>query len=396
MQNLMSVSYKLLKGVNESFILRLIRQKGPISRADIVKYTNLTAPTVTNITNRLIESRMIIEYMVGESSGGRPPVLLKMNPESLNIIVIHLSSNKLTGYITDGDINVINRAEHGIKDLKKDEILDLMISVIDRLKDGAAVELPGMGIVVHGPVKAKEGISVFAPNIGWKNVPIKHMVEDRFHIPVYVENDVRAMALGEYYYGTARDVSNMVFVKVGYGVGSGLILDGKLYRGLSDSAGEIGHNTIDVSGPQCSCGNYGCLEAMASENALVKTMVKSLKEGRDSSVVSMAAGSLEDITPEIIYAAAHEGDVLAGRMLRQAARYLGIGIANVVNTFNPEMVVIGGGIVRAESLIKDIVLETVKSRALESCYVVSDIRFSDMGDEATLKGAADMVLGEVL
>lgn len=392
----MSVSYKLLKGVNESLILRLIRQKGPVSRADIVKYTNLTAPTVTNIANRLIESRMIIEYMVGESSGGRPPILLKMNPDIINVIIIHISSNKLVGYITDGDIRVINQVEYGIKDLRRDDILELMLSVIGSLKNEAAADLPGIGIVVHGPVKAKEGISVFAPNIGWRNIPMKSIVEDKFHMPVYVENDVRAMALGEYYYGTAKDISNMVFIKVGYGIGSGIVLGGKLYRGLSDSAGEIGHNTIDVSGPQCSCGNYGCLEAMASENALVKTMVKSIKEGRDSSVVSMASGNLEGVTPDMIYAAAHQGDVLAGRILRQVARYLGIAIANVINTFNPELVVIGGGIVRAKPLIEDIITDTAKCRALEICYGVSDIRFSNMGDEATLKGAADMVLDEVL
>jgi len=392
----MPVSYKLLKGMNESLVLNIIRQQGPISRVDIARLTGLTQPTVTNITNKLMESNLIMESMMGESSGGRRPVLLKMNPEALNVIVIHISSNKLSAYLTDGDINVIKQDTGKIKNLKKEQIIDLMNDFIARYQREAEAQLPGIGVVVHGPVKAREGISIFAPNIGWKNVPIKFIVEDKFHIPTFVENDVRAMTLGEFYYGTARDVNNMVFIKVGYGIGSGIIMDGRLYRGIGDSAGEIGHTTIDVGGPRCGCGNYGCLEAMASENALVKTMVKSIKEGRDSMVFDLAGGNLEDVTPEVVYEAAAKGDILAGRILRQIARYLGIAVANSINTFNPELVVIGGGITRARAFIEETIMEAVKERALESCYQDVKISFSTMGDEATLKGAADMVMAEVL
>jgi glucokinase-like ROK family protein len=390
------VSYKLLKGMNESLILKLIRQRGSVSRAELAKLTNLTAPTITNITNRLLESNLIMEYMIGESNGGRRPMLLKMNPHALNVIIVHISSNKLTGYLTAGDLSIIKQENYCIKNLKKDEIIDLMLSTIENYLAQTTAELPGIGVVVHGPVKAREGISVFAPNIGWKNVPIKFIVEDKFHIPTFVENDVRAMALGEFYYGPTRDVSSMVFIKVGYGIGSGVIIDGKLYRGVNDSAGEIGHTTVDVSGPQCGCGNYGCLEAMASENALVKLMIRSIKEGRNSVVNDLAGGSLDCVTPEMVYEAAAKDDVLAGRILRHVARYLGIAVANVINMFNPELVVIGGGIIRARPFIEDTIMETVKSRALESSYGVTKINFSTMGDEATLKGAADMVMTEVL
>lgn len=392
----MPVSYKLLKGMNESLVINIIRQRGPISRVDIARLTGLTQPTVTNITNKLMESNLIMEYMMGESSGGRRPVLLKINPEALNVIVIHISSNKLFAYLTDGDINVIKHDTAKIKNLNKEQIIDMMNEYIEKYQNEAKAQLPGIGVVVHGPVKAREGISIFAPNIGWKNVPIKFIVEDKFHIPTFVENDVRAMTLGEFYYGAARDVNNMVFIKVGYGVGSGIIMDGRLYRGVGDSAGEIGHTTIDVGGHQCGCGNYGCLEAMASENALVKTMVKSIKEGRDSMVLDLAGGNLEDVTPEIIYEAAANGDILASRILRQIARYLGIAVANAINTFNPELIVIGGGITRAKTFIEETMMDTVKSRALESCFQDVRISFSTMGDEATLKGAADMVMAEVL
>jgi len=395
MQKFNLSQFNEIKNTNDSLVLNTIRHRGPISRADIAKVTDLTAPTITYITNKLIDCGIVVEYKIGESSGGRRPILLKTNPDILNVIVIHVSSNQLRGYIVNGNLQVLKEKKHLVRGLSKDSILELMISTISDFKQEVKAIIPGIGVVVHGPVKSKEGISIFAPNLGWRNVPIKHIVEDRFHIPTFVENDVRAMAIGEFYYGQAREVENMVFLKVGYGVGSGIFIDGKLYRGPGDSAGEIGHTTIDVSGPRCSCGNYGCLEAMASENALVKTMIRSIKEGRKSIIHDLVDGDLDKITPEIIYEAAGKSDNMANRILRQIARYLGIGIANTINTFNPELLIIGGGIVQAKQFVENTIKEIVKNRSLESSHDLCQIKFSDMGETATITGAADMVLGAI-
>lgn len=387
---------KLIRGTNDSAVINIIRQKGPISRADIAKYADMTAPTVTNVTNRLLESNLIIEYKMGKSSGGRRPILLKTNPDTLNVIVVYIGSNKMTGYLADGSINIIKRKEEKLRGYLKDEIIDLLLKIIGDLKDEAKAHVPGIGVVLHGPVKSREGISVVAPNLGWKHVPIKYIVEEKYKIPTFVENDSRATALGEFYYGNAKNKNSMVFLFVDYGMGSGVVLDGKLYRGISDSAGEVGHTTIDINGPRCSCGNYGCLEAMASERALVRNMTRSIKEGRTSKVTDLVDGNLDDIAPEDIYKAAKIGDELAKQELRQLARYLGIGVANVLNTFNPEVVLIGGGLARARLFIEDVLIDTVKQRTLESCQNVSEIRFDAMGEEATVKGAADIVLTKLL
>lgn len=387
---------KLIRGTNDSTVINIIRQKGPISRADIAKYADMTAPTVTNVTNRLLESNLIIEYKMGKSSGGRRPILLKTNPDTLNVIVVYIGSNKMTGYLADGNINIIKRKEEKLRGYLKDEIIDLLLKIIGDLKSRAKAQIPGIGVVLHGPVKSREGISVVAPNLGWKHVPIKYIVEEKYKIPTFVENDSRATALGEFYYGNAKNKNSMVFLFVDYGMGSGVVLDGKLYRGVSDSAGEVGHTTIDINGPRCSCGNYGCLEAMASERALVRNMTRSIKEGRTSKVIDLASGNLDDIAPEDIYKAAKMDDELAKRELRQLARYLGIGVANVLNTFNPEVVLIGGGLARARLFIEDVLIDTVKQRTLESCRNVSEIRFDVMGEEATVKGAADIVLTKLL
>lgn len=392
-----SYSYiKAIRGTNDSTVMNIIRQKGPISRSDIAKYADMTAPTVTNVTNRLLKSNMIIEYKMGKSSGGRRPILLKANPEILNVIVIYIGSNKLTGYLTDGNINIVERKEESLKGYLKNEIIKLLLKVIKDLKGKATAEIPGIGVVLHGPVKSSEGISVMAPNLGWRHVPVKYIVEEKFNIPTFVENDSRATALGEFYYGNARNKNSMVFLFVDYGIGSGIVLDEQLYRGVSDSAGEVGHTTIDINGPRCSCGNYGCLEAMASERALVRNTAKSIKEGRPSKIVDIVEGNLENISPEDIYKAAEIGDNLAKRELRKIARYLGIGVANILNTFNPEVVLIGGGITRAKPFIEDILKETTKERTLESCRNVSEIRFDTMGEEATVRGAADIVLTELM
>ena len=279
--------------------------------------------------------------------------------------------------------------------MKKEEVLELMLTMINHCQQEATVTVQAVGVVVRGPVRIQEGISVFAPNIGWKNIPLKKIIEEKCNLPAFIENDAKALINGEYYYGSVKDADSMILLKVSHGIGSGIMVNGRMYRGINGSAGEVGHTTIDVSGPVCSCGNYGCMEALASENALVNMVVKSIKEGQTSLVYDLVHGELSHIIPDIIYQAADAGDELAIRMLRKVARYLGIGIANFVNIFNPKIVIIGGGIVKARQYIEDIVRQTIWDRSFESCSSVLEIRFSTLATENTMKGAADMVFAEI-
>jgi predicted NBD/HSP70 family sugar kinase len=244
-------------------------------------------------------------------------------------------------------------------------------------------------------VRRKDGIAVFVPNIGWRNTPLKGIIEEHIGLPAFIENDVKALSNGEYYYGSVKDAKSMILLKVSHGIGGGIIFNGSLYRGVNDSAGEVGHTTIDIAGPICSCGNYGCLEALASENALVDAVAKAIKEGQSSIIYDMVKGELKDLTPEVIYEAADAGDELAIRMLGQVARYLSIGIANLVNTFNPEILIIGGGIVRGRQYIEDIIRQIVEDRSFESSSNVLEISFLTTTTENTLKGAADIVFAEI-
>lgn len=396
MADLIPVSYKLLKGMNESLILNVIRHNKYVSRSEIAKITNLTPPTVTNIINKLLEDGLVKEDKLGESSGGRPPVILKINNEAFDIIVIIIGTDIMEEYLLDAELTIKESKVDSIKKEDAESIFKLLFDRIRYLKGISKKEIAGIGIVVRGPVKSSEGISVFSPNIGWRNVPIKDMIEKEFGIPAFVENDVRAMALGEFYNGIAKNVGNVVFLKVGHGIGSTIILDGKIYRGINDMAGEIGHTTIDVAGPKCSCGNYGCFEALASEKALVNNVVKRIKEGSYSLVSEYVNGDLENITTRFVYKAAEEGDEVALSELNKIAIYLGIGIANIVNIFSPELVLISGGIVRGRKFIEDVVLETIKKRSFEANYSSCSIAFSNPDYNTVLMGISNIILDSIL
>ncbi len=395
MENVVTYTYKQGNSSNDEQIVNVIRRQGLVSRADVAKLTGLTPPTVTNITAKLLELGIILEDSIGESSGGRRPLLLKINPQIAQVIIIHIRSEKMIAYLLDCGFQVYHKETKKIKGMTKEEIIELMLLMITHCRQAATAIVPAVGVVVRGPVKTREGISVFAPNIGWKNIPIRKIIEEKIGLPAFVENDAKALINGEYYYGSVKDADSMILLKVSHGIGSGIMFNGKMYRGINGSAGEVGHTTIDISGPICSCGNYGCLEALASENALVDMVVKSIKEGQKSLVYDLVNGELSRVIPNLIYEAAEEGDEVAIRTLGQVARYLGIGIANLVNIFNPKIVVIGGGIVKARQFIEDIVRQTVSDRSFESCSSVLELRFSDLATENTMKGAADMVFAEI-
>ena len=395
MNNLITYNFKPTTGTNDEQIMNTIRRQGLISKAEIAKVTGLTPATVTNITTKLMEWGLILEDGIGQSSGGRRPLLLKINPKIAELIIVHIRSEKIISYLVDPALGVQYTEVKKIKGLKQDEVLEVLLNMIINCQQMASAVVLAVGIVMRGPVKSQEGISVFSPHIGWKNVPLKTIIEEKVGIPTFIENDAKALINGEYYYGAEKDANSMILLKVSHGIGSGMMFNGRIYRGINGGAGEVGHTTIDISGPVCSCGNYGCLEALASENALVEMVVKAIKEGQSSLVYNLVHGELTDVTPDVIYQAADAGDEVVIRMLGQVARYLGIGIANLVNIFNPKTVVIGGGIVKARQYIEDIVWQTVLDRSFESSSSVLEIRFSTFATVNTMKGLADMIFAEL-
>src|SRR6266550_8352051 len=206
----------------------------------------------------------------------------------------------------------------------------------------------GIGVGAPGPLDREKGLVVVAPNLGWRDFPLRDRIGSRLGLPVTLDNDANCATVGEWWLGAARGGTNVVGMTIGTGIGGGLIIDGKLFHGSSDVAGEIGHTTIDLNGRHCKCGNYGCLEAYASGPAIaVRAREVLVREETASLLPSMVDGRLEEITAETVYLAASQGDAVANEIVRDTARYLGVGIANLLNTLNVDVVVVAGGVTKA-------------------------------------------------
>ncbi len=246
----------------------------------------------------------------------------------------------------------------------------------------------GIGIGSPGPLDRSTGTILNTPNLGWRNFPLRDLVSNEIGLEAALDNDANAAALGEYWLGAGRDVRHLVAVTLGTGIGGGIVVDGEVYHGASDVAGEIGHMTIDSTGRRCNCGSYGCLEAYASGPAIAARAVEGLESDAASVLPEMVDDDLSRITAETVYEAIVAGDLYAGEVMRETAKLLGSGIANLINVLNPELVVISGGVTRAGEHLFEPLRAEVRKRAFreaaDACRIVS----SELGDMAGVVGAA--------
>ncbi len=244
-------------------------------------------------------------------------------------------------------------------------------------------------IAAAGAIDSEEGVVTDSPNLpGWYNVPLRDIGEERTGLRTLLINDANAAAWGEHCFGAGRGVANLIYIAVGTGIGGGIIINGELYTGASGSAGEIGHMTIDVNGPRCNCGNVGCLEVLASGGAMAKEARRHIAHGARSILTELAEGEPQNITFQLVSAAARRGDALAAEVISRAAAYLGIGIVNLVNIFNPEMIIIGGGMVQMRDMFLDPVRQAVAEKAFQSPGRIVRIIPSELEDNAGILGAA--------
>jgi len=396
--NYLSGNLELMHELNTKQILWVIRKFNPISRSEIVEKTNLTAATVSRIVNKLINFNLVVETGYGESNGGRKPVLLELNPDSLLAIGIDIEIDEIKGVIIDLNGKILFQSTLSIMGkTDKDYILNKVLEIIKKLlKEKKYIKwVIGIGIGMHGLVDYAKGISIFPPAFGWRDIPVAEVVKKEFDLPVIVENNVRALTLAENWFGVGKNFSNFICLKVGGGIGSGIFTEGKIYRGTSNSAGEIGHTMVDEEGPLCTCGNYGCLESMASTPAIIKRTIKALKQGADSKINKIIDNNLDNLDEEAIIMAAHQGDLLARQILQDIGRYLGIAIANLINILNPEAVVLSGDIIMSGDILLESLRSTVHNRALQ--YPVKHVKIisSKMDKEGVAIGAATLILESI-
>ena len=392
-------SFQGMKSQNKSAILNVVRQHGLISRAEIAKLTKLTPPTVTNLVGELIDTKLVVETDLGESTGGRKPILLSINSTAFHVVGVYAGPKKVKAVVATLDGNVITQVEARYVDNPTgDQFLKALEDVIRQVikeTNTKKESILGIGVGMHGLVDSEQGISIFAPHLNLRDIPIKAYLKGKFDLPVEVENDIRAQAIGESWFGLGKDVPNFILFRVGTGVGAGIIIDHQLYRGTSYTAGEIGHTTIDINGPKCSCGNYGCLETLVGGTALARRAQQAIRFGKKSILEEMVHGNLELIDGKILFSAAKQNDQVAMEVLEDTGRYLGIGIANLINTLNPSLIILSGGVFGAADFIMGSLRLTVEKRALAKPAQAVSIVISKLGENAIAIGAFTLLLKKI-
>jgi glucokinase len=257
--------------------------------------------------------------------------------------------------------------------------------------------LGGICIACAGGIDTGRGVVVTpSPHLpGWVDIPLADIIREKYHVPAFVVNDASAAALGEHRYGAGQGVKDLVLLTLGTGIGGGIIADGRLYLGAVGAAGELGHMTIEADGPDCGCGNKGCLEMLASGTAVAGEAIKRLRRGEKSILSEMAGGKIEKISAEMVGTAARRGDTLAGEVIARAAHYLGVGMVNIVNIFNPEMIVLGGGMAEMGDLLIEPARRVIMERAFSISSRAVRIVVAQLGNEAGVYGAAAFALEKI-
>ena len=389
-----------LKKRNVMNVLNVLHNSRPISRASIARSTGLTPTTVSSVVSRLLDLGIV--QIVGPSTirKGRRPILIDFNPEAFYVIGLDLGIHEIRVIVVNLHGSVTARIHESIeahrgKDYLISKMLQILQKIITDLQIHVTEKLLGIGLSIPGLIDTEKGIPLFSANLPeLQNVEILRIFQKEFKIPVFVTNDVSAMALGESKFGIARGYKNILCINVGHGIGSGIIIDGELYRDMY-SEGVFGHISILPFGHVCHCGSRGCLETMASGNAIASSAIRAVKSGGSATIKHLVDGKIDKISAETVANAADMGDETAQRIVKEAATYLGIAIANAIKLVSPHIIVIGGGV----SKTGDMYFQTLKKTIEEYSFSIRDsfpeITISSLGDDASCIGAATLVLMKV-
>ena len=384
---------ELIKDINRSLVIKEIRMNGPISRTDISKNLNLGLSTVTNIVEELESQNLVHEVGEADSTGGRKPILLEFNYNYGYIIGIKIEENNLIFALTNLKSEIIEkRVVPFKKGTNSNTVLNMVVENIEKLitKIPYNKNLMGIGVAVSGLVDQQKGKLIYSGMLNWSNVEIGNILENKFNVPVYIDNDVNAYTLAELWYGHGRELNNFIVVTYGSGIGSGIVINKKLYTGDFGGAGEIGHMVLVVEGRKCECGQRGCLEAYASEDFIVDYIRDNIKMYSESKI-----DLTEDLSIEKVYEYAKEGDMLAIDVLRLSAKYLGYGLLSVINLLNPSTIILAGEGMIAKDIILPVINDIVKNNFFKMHEKKVQKKVSELGDEGWVIGASTLAISKL-
>ena len=318
------------------------------------------------------------------------------NGKPTHLVGVDLGGTKILAGVFEPDFNCLARIKISTKPERgPDGVIERIVRCVRDAVDESDLtmkQIRGVGIGAPGAVNTAEGRVIFAPNLSWKDVPLKKDLEKELGVPVFVENDCKLHTLGVFDAELKSRPRHLIGLFLGTGIGAGIIIDGRLYTGFNGSAGEIGHMVIDINGPECGCGNRGCFEALASRRAIFRTIQAAVKAGQETVLVEMLGKDLEDLRSGDLRKALRRGDKFVQKVIEQAAEYVGIAVGNLINLFNPEVIVIGGGVIeQLEHEMLPIIEKVAKAHALPGTAKGIEIMATRLGDDAGITGGAVLV-----
>lgn len=370
-----------IKEHNKRLVLKTIYHQADISRADIARATRLTRTTVSDIVGDLMADGLLQESGVGVSEGGKPPILLNLVGDARELVSIDLSGDEFRGALVNLRGEIIQRAQVNADCQDDQSSLECVYSLLDQLVGYANAPLLGIGIGSPGLIDSSRGIIRRAVNLGWKDLQLQQLLAVRYGAPIYIANDSHIAALAEHVFGKMRYQSNLVVIKAGPGIGSGIVLDGQIFYGDSFSSGEIGHLSVVEDGIQCRCGNFGCLETVASTRAIINRVRESVGQQDGNSMGS-------------ILEAYNNGNQAVREIILEAGHYLGISVANLAGILNVQNIVISGYLVEFGDGVLSEIRECVDQRLLSALARETKVEFSELGSDNVILGASALVLAE--
>lgn len=374
----------LIRSINRSILLNVIKTEGEVSRVALAHMTGLSPATVTTITGQLIQEGLVFEKATGDSTGGRPPIMLALNPRGGFVIGIKLMEGMAVGAITDLNASILAKDAIDLPDTQVNTSVETLVTLVNRLVQQGGIkkkQLMGVGIGLAGVVDFAQGIVKQNPIFGWKNVNLRELLETRMRVPVYIDNDVNTLTLGEKWLEPGKPEDDFIVITLGRGIGMGIVINGQIYRGKGGGAGELGHIMVDPNGPLCNCGRRGCLETLLSDRALVaeaQQKVSADVRDLDSLIARMKAG-----------------DQNAALIFTRAGKLLGHQIANLVNLFDPKLIIISGEGIRMGDVFFSAVRSTFNEGVMPGLAEDTEIRVNSWGDDIWALGAASLVIAEI-
>jgi N-acetylglucosamine repressor len=378
------------KDHNTRLVLRTIFEAQELSRADIARLTGLTRPTVSAIVGNLIADELVIETGQRISTSGKPPTLVRIKPDGRRLVALDLSGREFRGALVNLDGRIETIVALPVHEAQGEEALLQVYRLLELLLRTTRSPRLGLGIATPGLVDPQSGIVLRAVNLGWADLPLCDLMEDRYRLPTHIANDSHMATLAEYTYGSSRESGNLIVIRISKGIGAGIVLDGRPFYGDGYGAGEIGHVVVAPGGLLCTCGNRGCLEMTSSTRAILKSAVAAAAAG------TTQLAELETITWPNFVNAVIDHDPVAVEIAVDAGRHLGTAIANLVGAYNIDNIVLTGQIAELGDILLDAVVAEMHQRVLPSMASTARVQYTtldaDQAENSIILGCSALIL----